>query len=90
MSVTVTMSDLLRRATGQSEPVQVSAGSPLECVQEVANRFPILKKWLYDEGPKLKPQVWLSLNGERIYEDEFTRMLKDGDELSIMLAVLGG
>ncbi|NQT71369.1 MAG: MoaD/ThiS family protein [Chloroflexi bacterium] len=90
MSVTVTMSDLLRRATGQSEPVQVSAASSLECVQEVANRFPILKKWLYDEETKLKPQVWLSLNGERIYEDEFTRMLKDGDELSIMLAVLGG
>ncbi len=90
MSVIVILSDLLRKATGQQEPVKVSADSPLGCVQEMANQFPILNKWLYDEKDKLKPQVWLIVNGERIYEDEFAKPLTDGDELSIMLAILGG
>lgn len=90
MSVTITMSDLLRRATGQQEPMQVSAGSSIECLEWAATQFPVLQKWLYDEQGKLKPQVWLTLNGERIYEDEFAKSLKDGDELSIMLAILGG
>lgn len=90
VSVTVAMSDLLRRATGQDEPVTVSVGSSMECLQELANQLPILRKWLFDGEAKLKPQVWVSVNGERIFEDEFTRPLHDGDELSVMLAVLGG
>ena len=90
MSVTVTMSDLLRRATGQREPVPFLAATPLECIKELVAQFPVLDKWLYDEQGKIKPQVWLMVNGERIYEDEFTRSLSDGDELSIMLAILGG
>ncbi len=90
MSVTVILSDLLRRATGQQEPMQFEDGSPLECLEKLVMQVPTLHKWFYDEHEKIKPLVWLMVNGEKIYEDEFTRKLKDGDELSIMIAVLGG
>jgi len=90
VSVTVTLSDLLRRATGQEEPIQFEDGSPLECIQKLVMQIPALHKWFYDEQEKIKPLVWLMVNGERIYEDEYNSKLKDGDELSILIAVLGG
>jgi len=90
MNVTLSLSDLLKNATGQREPVQLSAGTPLECLQEMADQFPILNKWLFDEPGNLKAHVWLLINDERIYEDEFANLLSDGDRLFIMIAVLGG
>ncbi len=90
MSVTVSLSDLLKNATGQREPMQLSASTPLECLQKMATQFPILNKWLYDESGNVKAHVWLLVNDERIYEDEFDKELKDGDYLFIMVAILGG
>ncbi len=84
------MSDILKNVTGQWEPVQLFAGTPLECLQEMTDRFPILNKWLYEEPGKLKPYIWLLVNDERIYEDEFAKLMKDDDQLFIMVAVLGG
>ena len=90
MKITVTLSDLLRKVSGLKKPLQISADSPSECLNVVVSQFPELKRWLYDDNEQLKPQIWLTLNGERIYEDEYGTSLKDGDEISIMLAILGG
>ena len=90
MSITVSLSDLLKKATGQRESIEFTDGSPLECLQQLVIQVPTLQKWFYDENENLKPQVWLMVNGERIFEDEFKKKLNDGDELSIMIAVLGG
>ncbi len=90
MSVMASMSDILKNVTGQWEPVQLFASTPLECLQKMADRFPILNKWLYEEPGKLKPYIWLLVNDERIYEDEFAKLMKDDDQLFIMVAVLGG
>ena len=53
-------------------------------------QFPKIRKWLYDKQGALRPQVWFFVNGERIYADELTRQLNDGDELFILLAISGG
>ena len=90
MSIIVSMSDLLKRATGHYEMVELSVGTPQECLQELVAQFPVLNKWLYEESGKLKPHVWLLVNDERIYEDEFDKLLNDADQLSLMVAVLGG
>ncbi len=90
MSITITMSDLLMNATGQREPVELPAGTPLECLQKLSKKLTVLNKWLYDEPEKIRPLVWLLVNDERIYEDAFTIPLSDGDHLYIMIAVLGG
>ncbi|MBT4512464.1 MAG: MoaD/ThiS family protein [Chloroflexi bacterium] len=90
MSITVSLTDLLKTTTGQQEPMQFADGSPLECLLKLVTQVPALHKWFYDEHEKLKPQVWLMVNGERIYEDEFSEPLSDGDQLLIMVAILGG
>ncbi len=90
MNITITLSDLLMTATGHRESLQVRGDTPLECLGELSTLFPVLNKWLYDEPEKLKPLIWLMVNDERIYADELTKSLNDGDRLFIMVAVLGG
>ena len=90
MNIGLSMSDLLKKATGQYEPINVSAETPLECVQALVTRFPDLNKWLYQEPGKLKSHVWLLVNDERIYANDYQKPLQDKDQLFIMIAVLGG
>lgn len=90
MTVTVKMSDLLRKMTGQQDPIKVSADTPAACLRQLVTVFPALEKWLYGENDILKSHVWLFLNDERIYQDKYTQNLTDGDEIFIMLAILGG
>ncbi|MFO8011618.1 MAG: MoaD/ThiS family protein [Dehalococcoidia bacterium] len=90
MGVTVTLSDLLKSATGQREPIDVPSGTPVDCLREVVNRVPALGKWIYNDEDELKPHVWLVVNDERIYEEEYDEHLKAGDRLHIIIAVLGG
>ncbi|MFO8101871.1 MAG: hypothetical protein R6U37_06895 [Dehalococcoidia bacterium] len=90
MSVKANMSDILKNVTGQKEPVQIFANTPLECLQKMTDRFPVLNKWLYDEPGKLKSYIWILVNDERIYEDEFDKTMQDNDRLFIMVAVVGG
>ncbi len=90
MSITVAFSDLLIRATGQPDPMELPVSTPLECLRSLALQMPVLNKWLFDETDKIKPLVWMLVNDERIYEDSFTKPLSDGDHLYIMMAVLGG
>lgn len=90
MSITVRMSDLLQTATKIRRPVEVEGHTPLECLCNLIARFPVLGQWLYDEKGNLKPQIWLLVNSERIYAGEIEKPLKDGDELFIIVAVLGG
>ncbi len=90
MSITLTMSDLLRNATGAQEPIELPASFPFECLQQLTAIYPILKKWLYNESGTIRPHIWLLVNDERIYEDNFTKPLSDGDQIFIMVAILGG
>jgi len=90
VTITVTMSDLLKRLTGQSEPITMNANTPLECAELLVAQFPVLEKWLFNENRKLKSLVWLLVNDERINEDDFIMALNDGDRLHLLVAVLGG
>ena len=90
MSVNVKLSLLLRKFSGGEEMVEVSGGTPAECLRDLQDKHPGIEEWLYDKQGEVKPQTWLFVNGERIHGDEVGRPLKDGDELSIMLAIVGG
>jgi len=90
MSVKVKVSSLLRKSTNGQELVEVTGNTPLECLHSLQSKFPKMKKWLYDKKGELRPQVWFFVNGQRIYADELTNPLNDGDELFVLLAIGGG
>lgn len=87
MSVKVKIPSLLRQFTNKQEVVEVTACNALECLNNLTAQFPSLRRWLYDKQGELRPQVHIFINRERASADE---LLKDGDELLIMLAIAGG
>jgi molybdopterin converting factor small subunit len=90
VSVRVRLSPLLRlRANGQ-DAMEVSGRTPLECIRDLVGQLPALEDWLYDGQGQLRPQVWVFVNDERVYEGELDKALQDGDEVLLMLSVAGG
>lgn len=90
MPITVRLSDLLQTIAGTHSPLPIDGRSPAECLRNLTARYPRLASWIYDEKGDLKPQIWLLVNGERIYAEEMQRPLSEGDELTVIVAVLGG
>ena len=90
MSVKVRIPSILRKYANRQELLDVAGYSPIECLHDLVLRFPSMRRWLYDKQGELRPQVWFFVNGERIYADELTNPLSDGDELFIFLAIGGG
>lgn len=90
MPVTIRLSDLLQTVAGARGPLSVEGRTPAECLRNLTARYPQLDSWLYDEKGDLKPQIWLLVNGERIYAGEMQRPLSEGDEITVIVAVLGG
>ena len=90
MSVKVRLPSLLRKYANGQELLEVTGYSPVECLHNLVVQFPDIRRWVYDKQGELRPQVWFFVNGERRPADELTNSLKDGDELSIFLALGGG
>ena len=90
MTVKVRLSFPLRKFTNGQELVEVRGRTPRDCLRHLQARFPSTGRYLYERPGHLRPQVWLFVNGERIYEDEMARQLEDGDELFILIAIAGG
>jgi len=91
MSVKVKVPSLLQvQITGGQETIEVEGHTPLECLRALESQFPKAGKWLYDGHGDLRPQVWVFVNGEKVYPDELTRTLNDDDEVSFLLAISGG
>lgn len=94
MKVKVKLSHLLRQFSElQQEPevFELNGGSnPLECVRIMVERYPSMRKWVYDKEGKLLGLMQFYVNGEKLLMSEHSRSLKDGDELLIFFAIGGG
>ena len=88
--VRVTLSPMLRHLselTGEPEAFELKAATPLECLQIMLKRYPSMKKWTYDKEDRLVPLIWFFVNDPewrmKLPPDQFTKPLKEGDELII-------
>ena len=93
MKVKVKLSYLLRQFSElQQEPevFEVNGSNPLECVRVMVERYPSMRKWVYDKEGKLLGLMQFFVNGEKLLMSEHSKPLEDGDELLIFFAVGGG
>ncbi len=90
MKIILTMSDILARATSMQVPFHISAETPLECLRILAADNPVLSKWLFKDSGELADEIWVVVNGERIDTSELSMSMRDGDELCLLVAVMGG
>jgi hypothetical protein len=88
--VRVRLSPMLRHLSqlgDEPEVWEVRAASPLDCLQIMLKRYRSMRKWVYDKEGKPLPIIWFFVNDpemrEKLKPDQFTKPLKDGDEVII-------
>ena len=91
MSIRVRIPTPLRRFTGGSEEVVVSAATIGAVVTDLERQFPGIRDRICDEEGKVRRFVNFYLNGDDIrFLSELETPVKDGDEISIVPAIAGG
>jgi len=93
MKVKVKLSHLLRQFSElQEEPevFEVTGSNPLECLRVMVERYPAMRKWVYDKEGKVLGLMQFFVNGEKLLLSGYSKTLKDGDELYIFFATGGG
>ena len=92
--VKVRLSPMLRHLSElreEPEVFEIQAANALECLQIMIERYPSIKKWAY-KGEELLPLIWFFVNDpewkRKLTPDQFTKPLKDGDELIIAFGKL--
>jgi len=68
----------------------VSGNTIMECLMLLVERFPQLKSRLFDTKDKLRRDLKIYLNKSHVHPREFSRPVKNGDELYIVGVIVGG
>lgn len=87
MNVKVIVPSILRKSTDGQEVVVIKAQTVRECLTKLTDRFPALKRWLYDKQGDVAAYIHIFVNKKQASTGE---LLNDGDELLILLSVAGG
>ncbi|HUU63626.1 MAG TPA: hypothetical protein VMX96_06900 [Dehalococcoidia bacterium] len=87
MSVTVRLQLLLSQFADGQEVVEITADNNIDCLNNLTAQFPGLRRWLFTKQGEVAAHVRLFINRRQASVDA---ELKDGDELLILLAAVGG
>lgn len=68
----------------------VAGSTIMECLMVLVERFPQLKSRLFYTEDKVRRDLKIYLNKSQVYPREFSRPVKDGDELYIAGVIVGG
>ena len=83
-------SAILRKCLNWQESVEVTGDTPIECLRALGEQFPAIQPFIFEKNDTVRFHIWLLVNGQRIFADDYVLPLKDGDELTVILAVGGG
>ncbi len=87
MSIIVMIPRPLHQYSGGQKAVEVTGDTVALCLEDLTAQFPALKKKVYNEQGEIAHYIHISLNEKKASAQE---PVKDGDELSILLAIAGG
>ena len=90
MAVKMRLSTLLQKVTNWQEIVEVKGSTTIECLEDLESKFPDIVQWTRDKQGEILPQLQFFVNGVRIYDSELNNSLNDGDEVFVVIAILGG
>jgi MoaD family protein len=90
MSIKILLHPFFYEIAGGEETVEVEGKNVNECLANLVSRFPGLEKELFEKGRKLHKYIEIFINGKTTYPHELAYLVRDGDELSIILLVAGG
>lgn len=91
MSLKVSIPTPLRRYTDGQGVIEVSGNSVAVALDSLLEKYPVLKKQLYNDEGRLRSFVNVYLNDEDIrYLEKTNTAVKPGDTISIVPSIAGG
>ncbi len=90
MSVKIKVPSYMKSFTDNKEVVEVKGNTVGECLNYLIKELPGMKKQLFSKDDNLFENIIISVNGESAYPEQLAKLVKDGDELNILLIVGGG
>jgi molybdopterin converting factor small subunit len=90
MSIKVRLHPILKSLAGGQEVMEVNCHTTGECLEDLENRFPDIKKMIRDKRGQLRPYCQILVNSKSAYPKELNTPVKDGDQIDIVVFVTGG
>jgi molybdopterin converting factor small subunit len=89
MGVKVRLHPILRYFAGGQEVVEAAGRTTGECLEDLENRSPDIKKMIRDKRGQLRSYCEILVNSQSVHPDELTTPVKDGDQIDIVVLVPG-
>lgn len=90
MSIEIQLSSVFARYAGKQNIVTVKGSTVGECLEDLFNQIPELRKMLLDKDSNLRRVYDIYINGTSAYPQEMAKPVKDGDKLHIIPVIHGG
>ena len=90
MSVKIYLHPMLRFHADNHEVIETTGDTVGECLDNVFLEYPELKTDLLEEDNKLKRHFEIFVNFESTYPEELNTPVRNGDEIYIIMMVVGG
>ena len=90
MSATIELSSIFSYYTDNNLSIPVAGKTLGECIEELVEKYPEMKKLIFDREGKLTRSYDIYVNGESSYPLEMTKTIKDGDKINLVFVVFGG
>lgn len=90
MSIKVKISPVLQKFTGGREVVEATGNTTGECLNSIEVQFPGIRERIRDGQGQVTAPYDIYVNGEPVYPEELTTPVKDGDEMAIVVFMVGG
>jgi molybdopterin converting factor small subunit len=90
VSITINIHKTHREYTDEQERLEVNGQTIGECIKDLIDQYPGMKKAVFDAKGKLLSQIEIYLNMESAYPDELKKPVRDGDEIHIVVMLAGG
>jgi hypothetical protein len=88
--ITFDVPAFLEQFTGGTTNIEVTGSVVSECLDHFINRFPGAGPLLLDKSGRLLGHIELYVNGVSAFPEELTRLVRDGDRISMLYLIVGG
>jgi molybdopterin converting factor small subunit len=80
----------LQRYVNNQDVVEVVGTTIQECLDELVEQFPAIKRIIFDKSGNLIPNVMISINLRSPTREKLEKSLEPGDELYVIMIIAGG
>jgi molybdopterin converting factor small subunit len=88
MSIRIQLSEVLRNLARTPVTIEVEGSTVQECLEELFQQFPGVRKWVIDEQGRL--QVLVLVNQDSAYIQDLSHKVKPGSEIRLLMIISGG